>query len=212
MNGTPKTLHAKTEAELAGYQTNQVGNTCSFHVIAASLRILLNYDIDPAALSDEINRLWWRARFMRVFPDWAVTPRMQVRIVRYLAQTRGLPVDAKYYRGDPETLPEMLVDLTQVPIITLIWLPHKAPPIYLGGTTINFNGTQSMGGHSMLLAAYDPNHSTGDQFATPWGFINPWKADASTLFWMQDEDFRRSWRFWLPLVGPNPLVLIRRTG
>lgn len=212
MNGTPKTLHGKSEIELAGYQTNQVGNTCSFHLIAASLRILLNYAIDPAALSDEINHLWWRGRFMRVFPDWAVTPRMQVRIVRYLARTRGLPVDATYHMSDPENLPHSLADLTQVPIITLIWLHRKAPPIYLGGTTKNYNGTQSVGGHSMLLAAYDLEHTTGDQFSTPWGFINPWNDNSSTLFWMRDEDFRRAWRFWLPLVGPNPLVLIRRTG
>ncbi len=207
----PRTLHAKTEADLAGYQVSQVGNTCSFHMISASLKLLLNFNIDPDALSDEINRLWWKGRFMRVFPDWAVTPRMQVRIVRYLARTRGLPIAAIYQRGDPETLPNTLTDPLAAPIITLLWPWRKAPRIYQGETTRNFNATRSAGGHSMLFAAYDLNHTAGGDFPTPWGFINPWMDNASQLFWMTDEDFRRSWRFWLPGIGPNPLVIIRKT-
>ena len=121
MNSLPTTLHGKTLPDLAGYQTRQVGNTCSFHVINASLRLLLNTAISPMALSDEINRLWWRGRFMRVAPDWAVTPRMQVRIARYLARTRGLPITASYQRAHPEALPEVLADQTTVPIISIIW-------------------------------------------------------------------------------------------
>jgi hypothetical protein len=212
MNTEPKTLHAKTETELAKYQNRQVGNTCSFHVISAGIRILLNQSIDPIELSTEINRLWWRGRFMRVAPDWAVTPRMQVRIVRYLSQTHGFPIAATYQRGDPVSLPEFLADLTQVPIITIMWRWRQAPPIYLGSTTHNFNTTRSAGGHSMLLAAYDPGHSAEGQFATPWGFINPWKDNAAHMFWMRDEDFLRAWHFWLPGVGPNPLVLIKQTN
>jgi len=212
MNGTPKTLHAKTEAELAGYQTNQVGNTCSFHAIAVGLHLLLNYTIDPMALSDEANRLWWRGRFMRVAPDWAVTPRMQVRIVRHLAQIHDLPITAVFQRGHPDTLPDLLSDPESVPIITIIWRWRQAPPIYLGSTTQNFNLTGSAGGHSMLLGAYDPHHSTNGQFMTPWGFINPWKDHTDQLFWMTDSDFRRAWQFWLPGIGRHPLVVIHRTN
>ncbi len=211
MNGYLKSLHGRTIAELAGYQTQQVGNTCSFHVINASLRLLLNTTISPMALSEEINRLWWRGRFMRVAPDWAVTPRMQARIVRYLARTRGLPVTASYQRGQPETLLEVLADQTAVPIITIIWTWRKAPPIYFGDTAQNFNTTRSPGGHSMILAAYDPDHTSGGEVTTPWGFINPWMDNTPHLFWMGDKDFQRAWRFWLPGVGPNSLVLVRRT-
>ena len=213
MDHLPKSLHTKSEIELAGYQTHQLGNTCSFHVIAASMRLLLNYNIDPMVLGEEVNRLWWRGRFMRVAPNWAVTPRMQVRIVRHLAQTRGLPVAATYQRSDPEILPALLPNLTTVPIVTIIWPWHKAPPIYLGNTTYNFNRTLSAGGHSMLLAAYDPEHMAGeDRFPTPWGFINPWLDNTTQLFWMRDGDFRQAWHFCLPGIGPNPLVLVQRTG
>ena len=211
MKPTQKTLHAKTETELAKYQNRQLGNTCAFHVISAGIRLLLNYTIDPIALSDEVNRLWWKGRFMRVVPNWAVTPRMQVRIVRHLARTRGLPINATFQKGDPDMLPGLLADLTSVPIITLLWYKQQAPPIYLGDTSTNFNITQSVGGHSMLLAAYDPEHSAQGQFSTPWGFINPWMDNAAQLFWMRDEDFRRAWGVWLPGNGPNPLVVIRQT-
>lgn len=210
MSPTPKTLHMKSEPELAIHQTRQVGNTCSFHMISVSLRLLLNTTIEPMMLSDEVNRLWWRGRLMRVAPDWAVTPRMQVRIVRYLARTHGLPVTAVYQRGDPATVADILADVTIVPIITIIWTRRKAPPIYLGSTIQNFNTTQSAGGHSMILAAYDPSHTSGGIIPTPWGFINPWIENSAHLFWMTDEDFRRSWRFWLPGIGPNPLVLVQQ--
>jgi len=211
MSGTRKSLHHKNEPELAGYQVHQVGNSCSFHAISVALRMLLNVTIDPMALSEEINQLWWRGRFMRVAPNYAVTPRMQVRIVKYLADKLSLPVTATYQHGTPETLPTFLEDLTAIPLITLIWLRKKAPPIYLGATRQNFNATKSMGGHTMILAVNDPEHMADDQFATPWGFINPWKDNATTLFWLTDADFQKAWRFWLPLVGPNPLVLIQRT-
>ena len=205
----PKSLHGKSEATLAGYQRNQVGNTCTFHTISASLRLLINYSIDPLALSDEINRLWWRGRFMRVMPNWAVTPSMQVRIVHYLAKTRSLPIRASLQHTNPAALLGFLSSPNQIPIITIFWLNRKAPAIYYGSSTSNYNATQFMGAHSMLFAAYDPNHHSGD-LATPWGFINSWKDNSSLLFWMSQEEFIRSWGFRLPIFGNNPLVLIER--
>ena len=205
------TLHAKSIPDLAAYQTRQVGNTCSFHAIATALHMLLDYSLDPHALSAEVNRLWWRGRFMRVAPNWAVTPRMQVRTVRHLAKTHALPVTAELYHGNSAMLLALLANTQRrcVPIITLIWSWGQAPPIYLGDTAQNFNAVRSAGGHSMILAAYDRNHTAADQFPTPWGFINPWKSNAEHLFWMTDADFRKAWRFPLPWVGPNPVVLIK---
>jgi len=205
-----KTLHGKNENELAAYQVRQIGNTCTFHAIAVALRLLLDYEIDPIALSDKVNDLWWRGRFMRVAPNWAVTPRMQVRIVRYLAEEKNLPISAFYTHGTVETLPVILSNPYAIPLITLLWIWRKAPSIYQGDSIKNYNGTAKMGGHTMILAAYDPDHQAEDQFVTPWGFINPWLGNTKQLFWMRDDDFRRSWRFPLPLVGHNPLVIIQK--
>jgi hypothetical protein len=211
MSKIRKTLHNKTEPELAALQVRQLGNTCAFHAIAAAAHLLLDVHLDPMMLAEEINKMWWRGRFMRVFPNWGVTPRMQVRIIRYLAQEKHLPLTAFYQHGEIEGLPLVLSDPNIIPMVTLLWSWKKAPPIYFGSTTRNFNKTNNVGGHTMILAAYDPDHRADDQFTTPWGFINPWYTNADQLFWMREEDFQRAWRFPLPLVGPNPLVLVLKT-
>jgi len=206
-----KTLHNLSEFDLASHQSRQIGNTCTFHAITTAIRLLLDIHLDPQALSDEADRLWWRGRFLRVFPGWAVTPRMQVRIVRQLEKSLHFSITASYHRGTAEILPELLSIPDLVPLVTLIWLHKKAPPIYYGTNDQNLNISNTPGGHTMLLAAYDPAHQSGQQLITPWGFINPWKDHAAHLFWMTDADFRKAWGFWLPFNGPNPLVFVRRT-
>ncbi|MFZ7104281.1 MAG: hypothetical protein ACOWWO_16720 [Peptococcaceae bacterium] len=209
MTPVSKTLHAKPEPDLAALQVDQEGNSCSFHAIVNGLRLLLGVALDPMEISDEVDRIWKQFRLMRTIPGWAVTPRQQVRIIRHVARTRELAVTTSYQHGDPETLPSLLADTGAVPIITLVWLPKKAPPIYYGDTNRNFNATQSMGGHTMVVGAYDTAHTSGE-LDTPWGFINPWKDNATQLFWMTDADFRKAWGLCIPLVGPNPLVVMRK--
>lgn len=68
-----KSLHTKSEDKLAAYQRKQIGNICSYNAIIAGIKLLLNFDVDPMAFSQEINRLWWQGRFMHIAPNWAVT-------------------------------------------------------------------------------------------------------------------------------------------
>lgn len=212
MSINPKMLHGMTEKDLASLQNRQVGNTCTLHAITTALRMLLNFEYDPAELSDEVDRLWRRGRWMRVFPGWAVTPRQQVRILRYLAKQHQLPVDAVFHKGTPEILPGLLLDERVIPIVTLTWLWNQAPPIFYGQEPRNRNASRKVGGHSMIFSAYDPNHLVNQSFTAPWGFINPWKDDATHLYWMRDQDFRKAWGFTVPFNGPRPLVLIHKTS
>ena len=204
-------LHGLTEMDLASLQNRQVGNTCTLHAITTALRMLVNFEYDPAALSNEINQLWRRGRWMRVFPDWAVTPRQQVRIVHYLAQKHQLPINALFHKGTPDILPGILSDELLIPIITLTWLWKQAPPIYYGEEARNCNASKKPGGHTMILAAYDSGHLVDQSIPAPWGFLNPWKDDATHIYWMKDHDFRKAWHFTVPFNGPNPLVLIQKT-
>ncbi len=206
------TLLGKTELELASLQTEQVGNACSFHAISAATQLLVNRTFDPQHLSQVVNQRWWRGQFMRIAPNWAVTPRMQKRIVHFLAKKYHLPVVAKYQSSEPNALLGHLLNPKHdaIPIITLTWLWHQAPPIYYGDSKHNMNKTRRAGGHTMVLAAYDSTHRAGGQLLTPWGFINSWRSNVDALFWMTDADFRKAWRFWLPGVGPNPVVFISR--
>lgn len=206
-----KSLLAKSEAELATYQTRQTGNNCSFHAISVGIQLLLNYKIDPSTLAQEINRQWWRGKFMRVIPNWAVTPQMQVRIIQYLAESRNLPIRATYLKGTLPKLEQFLSNPTAVPIITLVWLWGQAPPIYYADSAVNVNQTDAAQGHTMVVAAYDPYHFSGGNLHTPWGFINSWRSHARNLYWMSEEDFSRVWGTSLPIIGANPLVLLQST-
>ena len=204
-----RTIRAKSISELAAYQTRQTGNNCSFHAISVGIQLLLNYKINPDALAQEVNRQWWRGHFMRIFPNWAVTPRMQIRIISYLAKSRNLPIRGTFRYGTVPECFQALSDQTCVPILTLIWLWEQAPPIYYADSSVNFNQTKKAQGHTMVLAAYDPNHISGESLQTPWGFINSWREDAHHLFWMTEADFTKAWQFPLPGIGPNPLVLLQ---
>jgi len=204
-----KTIGAKTITELAAYQTQQTGNNCSFHAISVGIQLLLNYKINPEVLAQEVNRQWWRGHFMRIFPNWAVTPRMQVRIIDYLAKTRNLPIRGTFHYATVSECLQALSDQSCIPLITLIWLWGQAPPIYYADSQLNFNKTKKAQGHTMVLAAYDPHHVSGEGLQTPWGFINSWRDDAQHLFWMTESDFTKAWHFTFPGIGPNPLVLLQ---
>lgn len=207
-NNTIKTIGAKTVAELATYQTKQIGNNCSMHAISAGIKILINYKIDPQSLTQEINQLWWRGRFMRVLPNWAVTPRMQVCIIEHLAKSRNLPIRSSFQNGTVSELKRVLSEPLSAALITLIWLWGQAPPIYYADSHLNTNKTVKAQGHTMVLAAYNPNHSSGS-YHTPWGFINSWRNNAQSLYWMAEADFLKAWQFSLPGIGQNPLVLLQ---
>ena len=204
-------LKSLPERELARFQSLQKGNDCTLHAISAALELLTGLRLPPYQLVAEVNRLWWRGKLYRVLPNWAVTPPMQASIVNYLARTRGLPVRARLLHTAPEILRNLPDDENLVALVTIYWRRGRAPAIYRGATARNHNQSKSTAGHTMLFAAYDPTHTTGAGISTPWGFINSWCDGGARLYWMKDEDFRRSWGFFLPLVGPNPLVLVRKT-
>lgn len=204
-------LHMKTEHDLANLQQLQIGNSCSFHAISTAIKLLLDIQMDPHLLAEEIDYLWWRFKPMRTYPGWAVTPNQQKRIVNYLAESRGFPIEATFEHAPVERLWEVLNYAHAVPLVTILWLKNKAPGIYLGSSPINHNNNQQANAHTMLLAAFDAMHITYGVGETPWGFINSWRNGGENLFWMRDEDFRRTWDFFLPSVGPRPLVLIEQT-
>ena len=101
-----KSRYLKTLSDpgLARFQTLQAGNDCALHAISAALGLLCDLRLDPKELAAEINRLWWRGKFYRVLPGWAVAPPMQARIVNYLARSRALPISARLLHLSPEIL------------------------------------------------------------------------------------------------------------
>jgi len=203
---------AMPEDQLARFQTLQKGNDCTLHAISAALQMLCGAYFKPEDLIEETNRLWWRGRIFRVFPKWAVTPRMQARFVNYLAKRHQLPVKAEFHHLDPEALQKLTDEHDTIALVTIYWLRKQAPPIYYDKRPQNYNETSTAGGHTMLFAAYDTLHKNSPGRATPWGFINSWVQGGNALFWMTDHDFKKSWGIKLPLIGNHATVLIQHTG
>jgi len=117
-------------------------------------------------------------------------------------------VRARLLHTSPEILRNLPGDDNLAALATIYWRRGRVPAIYRGATAWNYNQSKSTAGHTMLFAAYDPEHTNPGGLQTPWGFINSW-ADANTeLFWMEDEPFRRAWGVGLPIIGRNATVLI----
>lgn len=202
---------AKDEIELSNFQTLQRGNNCAFHTISSAIKILFNVQINPQKLAKEIDSLWWRLKPMRIFPGWAVTPKQMIKVISHLQKKTSLPLTAKYLRGSIELLKNELSKKTSVPIVTITWFRNQNPAIYLGYSPFNFNPEKSANAHTMILAAFDPEHFIDGVGYTPWGFINSWTNPPAHLFWMTDLDFQNSWNSWFPFVRTNSLILIKKS-
>ena len=77
--------------------------------------------------------------------------------------------------------------------MTLTYLGGEEPIIARGENTTNSLAVGGgIGGHIMILAAYDPEHRNKDGVLTPWGFLSSW-GSIEELYWMTDLDFQRTW-------------------
>jgi hypothetical protein len=202
-------LRSLPENDLAAFQSLQNGNNCGLHALSAAIRVLCDVEIPPIRLIEETNRLWWRGRFYRIFPSWAITPQQLARLTNYLAKHENLPIQAKVLHLSTQVLQNLISDSSLACLVTIYWLTGKTPSIYHWINPQNVNDYRELNGHTMLLAAYDPTHFNGE-VNTPWGFINSWVERSSGLFWMDDKAFEKSWGFPLPVIGNHATVIISR--
>ena len=204
-------LKAFPEIKLAKLQTLQTGNDCAVHAIVAATELLTDVKLDPAEIIAEINSIWWQGRFYRLMPKSAITPPLQVRLVRYLAKKHGLPLTAKLLHLSPDVLRATAEAENIASLVTIYWWFNQSPKIYYRDQPKNYNREEGAGGHTMLFAAYDPEHYSGE-LHTPWGFINSWVTAGTGLFWMEDKIFRNSWSIPIPRWGNNATVIISHEG
>lgn len=200
-------LHALPEKHLAKFQSQQTGNDCAVHSLVAAIELLTNVRLDPQEIIEEINRLWWRGRFFRLAPKSGITPLMQVRLLRYLAKKHDLPLTAKLFHLSPELLRSTAESETLACLVTIYWWFGHSPSIYYMDSPKNYNALKGASGHTMVFAAYDPEHFSGD-IHTPWGFINSWITQGTGLFWMEDKEFQTAWGIPIPRWGKNATVVI----
>lgn len=164
---------------------------------------------------------------LRLWAGGPVAPREQAMLARKLAQDYGIAVQAEAVRGTPDDLLRLLADPHTKVLVTFGWSGSDRPEIMhpdgkfrqfgkpdvvkIGGSTFELPFTA----HVMLLAAYDPDRrgmKDGREIAAPWGFVNSWVDGGDGLYWMTEDDFRKAWRFVIPTVGRQKMVVLRRAA
>lgn len=147
-----------------------------------------------------------------MYPNGPTSPAQQVNLLRRIADREGLRgLEITRHSSSVEEIQSILTSPNQVVLVTIGWLFSAGPKIMPGKTTTNLNSSTSrFGYHTMLLAAYSPEHIHEDGVIRPWGFINSWIDGGSNIFWISDLEFRRSWSILTPLGGIRSAVILTR--
>ena len=185
-----------TEKQLASFQQNQgSSNHCGKFAAATILNMLYG-----TSLSGEMLVNWLSKKFLKGTPRYTILGNnngsfvfQSANMLRKLGQLNELYPKVKIKRGDIVTLQDNLKLGNVLSLISVTYFQNKEPVIALGKSTANSLGAVCrVGGHLMVLGAFDPRHQNEDGNPTPWGFLSSWPGK-DRLYWVSDKDFKRSW-------------------
>jgi hypothetical protein len=184
------------EEELAAYQQNQgSSNHCAKYAAASALNLLFGIVLSGDDLVD-----WVESRPLKGTGKYTIFGNnngslvyQTANLVRELGRQAGLPIQVTNQIGRVSDLQETLKKENALCLVTLTYLKGEEPVIARGENTSNSLAVGGwIGGHIMILAAYNPIHKNRENISTPWGFLSSWGA-IDQLYWMTDQDFRRCW-------------------
>ena len=188
--------HGWLESQLAAYQQDQ-GNTnhCAKYASATAINLLLGTSLTGDSLVN-----WLNNRFLRGTVRYTIFGNHNGSLVfqtanqiRKLGRAHNLNLLVK---SKIAKIPDLLDSLKAEGKITLVSVTYfkGEEPAIARGNNINSSlaSARWIGGHVMILGAYDPGHHNQSGNCTPWGFLSSW-AGKDQLYWMTDEDFKRSW-------------------
>ena len=199
------TLNHVSIETLASYQQSQgTSNNCVLHSIATVLNMQLGTQLSGTELAQKIDALWTRKPFLyRTYPGFATTPGQAKRIIILLAREYMFKVHMRLFRPNDLYLQDLLrFSKNTYPIVTVLWIT-RVPTLltHQGVTEIPMHAAAKIGGHTMLLAAYDPTVVDHAGVSHPWGFINSWATGPSRdIFWMSQDT-------WTHLIKLNTLLV-----
>ena len=185
-----------TEKQLAFYQQNQGStNHCGKYAAASALNLLYGTSLSGDSLVDWVNR-----RPLKGTPLYTIFGNnygsfvfQSANLIRRLGQLNELVPEVRSRRGTFQTLKENLQHGNSLSMVSVTYFQNNVPVIALGKNTSSSLGvTRGMGGHLMILGAYDPQHRNTEGLPTPWGFLSSWPGK-NHLYWMSENDFQRSW-------------------
>lgn len=185
-----------SEEELAAYQQNQgASNHCAKYAAASALNLLFGIVLSGDDLVD-----WVETRPLKGTGKYTIFGNnngslvyQTANLVRELGHQAGLPIQVENQVGNALNLLEILRNDNALTLVTLTYLGGDEPIIARGeNTSTSLAKGGGIGGHIMILAAFDTSHQNTDNFSTPWGFLSSW-GKSKKLYWMTNAAFHRSW-------------------
>jgi hypothetical protein len=185
-----------SEGQLASFQLDQgKTNHCAKYAAASALNLLYG-----TALSGEGLVTWIGSKMLRGTGLYSILGNhngslvyQTANLIRKLALQNNLRPRVRSGFGTLIDLRDRLLDGNSLILISITYFQGQEPVIARGSsTTTSLGSTRFLGGHLMILGAYDPAHQNESGVNTPWGFLSSWPGQGH-LFWMTEKDFRRSW-------------------
>jgi len=184
------------EGDLAAYQQDQGStNHCAKYAVATAANLLLGTPFDGSSLVS-----WLDNRFLRGSGRYTIFGNnngsfvfQTANLVKSLGLLYGVALEVRTKRGKVPDLLNALKDGGATCLVSVTYFKGAEPLISRGHNTINaLAATRWVGGHIMILAAYDSEHHNLAGVCTPWGFLSSW-ASKDQMYWMSDEGFRHTW-------------------
>lgn len=196
MSEVPIYWRGWSESQLAAYQQDQGStNHCAKYAAAAAYNLLYETALSGDILVSWLNTLPLRGTFRyTIFGNRNGSLVFQTaNLVRKLGRLQDKKPEIKCRLGRVETLQSSLMDGGSLTLVSVTYLQGKEPVIARGiNTASTLAASRWVGGHIMILGAYDHGHENQDGARTPWGFLSSWNSK-DQLYWMTDEDFKRTW-------------------
>lgn len=185
-----------TENQLASYQQNQGSNNhCAKYAAVAALNMLYGTSLSGETLVSWVNdRLFKGTLRYTIFGNNHGSFVFQTaNLLRRLAHLNGLTPLLRSKKGNFQSLKNSLQSGNSLTIVSVTYFQGQEPVIAYGrnsGTALA--AANWVGGHLMILAAFDPGHKNLEDTTTPWGFLSSWPGK-DHLYWMTDDNFKQSW-------------------
>ena len=184
------------EEKLAAYQQDQGStNHCAKYASATAANLLSGTSFDGRSLVS-----WLEGRLLKGSARYTIFGNhngslvfQTANLVKRLGLLNGIPFEVRIKRGKVPDLLDALKDGGAISLVSVTYFKGEEPQICRGQNTASvLAAARWVGGHVMILSAYDPEHYNLAGVCTPWGFQSSW-ASKEHLYWMTDEDFQRTW-------------------
>lgn len=184
------------EEKLAALQQDQgSSNHCAKYACASAVNLLLGSSFDGGSLTS-----WLDARLLRGSFRYTIWGNhngslvfQTANLVKRFGLLNRIGLDVHIKRGKVMDLLDTLKDGGALSIISVTYFKGEEPLISRGRNSASaLAAAHWVGGHIMILGAYDTGHYNLAGICTPWGFLSSW-ASKDQLYWMSDTDFRRTW-------------------